>query len=43
MSDNLCIFPFQRLINKLNLQSEDFAQAVAAQLTKDDKPVFAKL
>ncbi|XP_017100793.2 delta(3,5)-Delta(2,4)-dienoyl-CoA isomerase, mitochondrial [Drosophila bipectinata] len=32
-----------RLINKLNLQSEDFAQAVAAQLTKDDKPVFAKL
>lgn len=34
---------FQRVINKLNLQSEDFAQAVAAQLTKDEKPVFAKL
>ncbi|XP_017042022.1 delta(3,5)-Delta(2,4)-dienoyl-CoA isomerase, peroxisomal [Drosophila ficusphila] len=32
-----------RLINKLNLQSEDFAQAVGAQLTKDEKPVFAKL
>ncbi|KAH8304678.1 hypothetical protein KR018_003052, partial [Drosophila ironensis] len=32
-----------RLLNKLNLQSEDLAQAVAAQLTKDDKPVFAKL
>ncbi|ALC49982.1 CG9577, partial [Drosophila busckii] len=32
-----------RLINKLHLQSEDFAQAVAAQLTKDEKPVFAKL
>ncbi|XP_020808229.1 delta(3,5)-Delta(2,4)-dienoyl-CoA isomerase, mitochondrial [Drosophila serrata] len=32
-----------RLLNKLNLQSEDFAQAVAAQLTKDEKPVFAKL
>ncbi|XP_023162021.2 delta(3,5)-Delta(2,4)-dienoyl-CoA isomerase, mitochondrial [Drosophila hydei] len=32
-----------RVINKLNLQSEDFAQAVAAQLTKDEKPVFAKL
>ncbi|KAM8719856.1 hypothetical protein ACLKA7_005991 [Drosophila subpalustris] len=32
-----------RTINKLNLQSEDFAQAVAAQLTKDEKPVFAKL
>ncbi|KAH8421304.1 hypothetical protein KR009_001047, partial [Drosophila setifemur] len=32
-----------RLLNKLYLQSEDFAQAVAAQLTKDEKPVFAKL
>ncbi|XP_017870528.1 PREDICTED: delta(3,5)-Delta(2,4)-dienoyl-CoA isomerase, mitochondrial [Drosophila arizonae] len=32
-----------RIINKLNLQSEDFAQSVAAQLTKDEKPVFAKL
>ncbi|XP_001991373.2 delta(3,5)-Delta(2,4)-dienoyl-CoA isomerase, mitochondrial [Drosophila grimshawi] len=32
-----------RIINKLHLQSEDFAQAVAAQLTKDEKPVFAKL
>ncbi|XP_068159606.1 delta(3,5)-Delta(2,4)-dienoyl-CoA isomerase, mitochondrial [Drosophila tropicalis] len=32
-----------RIINKLNLQSEDLAQAVAAQLTKDEKPVFAKL
>ncbi|EDW66038.1 uncharacterized protein [Drosophila virilis] len=32
-----------RIINKLYLQSEDFAQAVGAQLTKDEKPVFAKL
>ncbi|XP_030378755.1 delta(3,5)-Delta(2,4)-dienoyl-CoA isomerase, mitochondrial [Scaptodrosophila lebanonensis] len=32
-----------RTINKLHLQSEDFAQAVAAQLTKDEKPVYAKL
>ncbi|BFG02659.1 delta(3-5)-Delta(2-4)-dienoyl-CoA isomerase mitochondrial [Drosophila madeirensis] len=32
-----------RWYNKLNLQSEDFAQAVAAQLTKDEKPIFAKL
>lgn len=37
------LFNLQRLINKLHLQSEDFAQAVAAQLTKDEKPVFAKL
>lgn len=37
------VFNLQRLINKLHLQSEDFAQAVAAQLTKDEKPVFAKL
>lgn len=32
-----------RLINKLHLQSEDLANAVAAQLTKDEKPIFAKL
>ncbi|XP_034118946.1 delta(3,5)-Delta(2,4)-dienoyl-CoA isomerase, mitochondrial [Drosophila albomicans] len=32
-----------RVLNKLYLQSEDFAQAVAAQLTKDEKPIFAKL
>ncbi|XP_073828837.1 delta(3,5)-Delta(2,4)-dienoyl-CoA isomerase, mitochondrial [Musca autumnalis] len=32
-----------REMNKLYLQSEDFAQAAAAQLTKGEKPVFAKL
>ncbi|KAI8117115.1 hypothetical protein FF38_09175 [Lucilia cuprina] len=32
-----------REMNKLYLQSEDFAQAAAAQLTKGEKPVFSKL
>lgn len=30
-------------MNKLYLQSEDFANAAAAQLTKGEKPVFSKL
>lgn len=32
-----------REINKLYLQSEDFANAAASQLTKGEKPVFSKL
>jgi len=30
-------------MNKLYLQSEDFINATAAQLSKDEKPVFSKL
>lgn len=34
---------FQCAINKLNLQSEDFASAAVASATKGDPPVFSKL
>lgn len=34
---------FQRILNKLYLQSDDFVNATMAQLTKGQKPIFAKL
>lgn len=40
---NFYLFSFQRLLNRLNLQSEDFVTACFAQATKGEKPVFAKL
>lgn len=40
---NLIGFTFQREMNRLNLQGEDFVAACIAQATKGEKPVFAKL
>lgn len=40
---NFSFLSFQREINRLNLQGEDFVAACIAQATKGDKPVFAKL
>lgn len=34
---------FQREINRLNLQSEDFSIGTMAQMAKGDPPVFSKL
>lgn len=43
MFDYIQHFSFQREMNQAFLQSEDFANAVMAQISKDEKPVFSKL